>query len=277
MEKMRVTAVPEVRASAICSMFLYAGASRSFHDAGSLTPLSLMNLSLDMNTRGSSAMAIHCPSACRKRVGSAAKDGGLYGSNNPSLIPAAKVSTGPPKSTSTRGLFFSAMMRASASPDEKRTKLTLMPVAFSNSSNMGRAQFSAQIEETFSVSAAMAGAGTSCTHSASPNNGRAAMARTARCSKRRVIIIGNPPLDVRAAILFLEQNAVWWNALSHGTDSCGLRQIALIQESQTRSTHLRSLLAYVLQRALAHVAFRHGRLRVGRCHAAPVEQNGNLV
>ena len=34
----------------------------------------------------------------------------------------------------------------SASPDEKRTKLTLMPVAFSNSSNIGRAQFSGQIE-----------------------------------------------------------------------------------------------------------------------------------
>ena len=64
----------------------------------------------------------------------------------PSLMSAAKVSTGPPKSTSTRGLFFSAMTRARASPDEKRTKLTLIPVAFSNSSNMGRAQFSGQIE-----------------------------------------------------------------------------------------------------------------------------------
>ena len=61
-------------------------------------------------------------------------------------MPAAKVSTGPPNSTSTCGLFFSAMTRASASPDEKRTKLTLMPVAFSNSSNIGRAQFSGQIE-----------------------------------------------------------------------------------------------------------------------------------
>src|ERR1700682_6449754 len=277
MEKMRVTAVPEVRASAICSMFLYAGASRSFHDAGSLTPLSLMNLSLDMNTRGSSAMAIHCPSACRKRGGSAAKEGGLYGSNNPSLIPAAKVSTGPPKSTSTRGLFFSAMMRASASPDEKRTKLTLMPVAFSNSSNMGRAQFSAQIEETFSVSAAMAGAGTSCAHSASPNNGRAAMARAARCSKRRVMIIGNPPLDVRAASLFLGRIAVWWNAV--------VRRYRLVWAASNRvdprppnTKYASSLSAGVrLQRALAHVAFRHGRLRVGRCHAAPVEQNGNLV
>jgi hypothetical protein len=44
------------------------------------------------------------------------------------------------------GLFFSAITRASASPDEKRTKLTLTPVAFSNSSNIGRAQFSGQIE-----------------------------------------------------------------------------------------------------------------------------------
>jgi hypothetical protein len=43
-------------------------------------------------------------------------------------------------------LFFSAITRASASPEEKRTKLTLMPVAFSNSSNIGRAQFSGQIE-----------------------------------------------------------------------------------------------------------------------------------
>ena len=91
-------------------------------------------------------MAIHWPSACLKRGGSVAKDGGLYGSNTPSPMPAANVSTGPPNSTSTRGLFFSAMTRASASPDEKRTKLTLMPVAFSNSSNIGRAQFSGQIE-----------------------------------------------------------------------------------------------------------------------------------
>ena len=59
---------------------------------------------------------------------------------------AANVSTGPPNSTSTRGLFFSAITRASASPDENRTKLTLMPLAFSNSSNIGRAQFSGQIE-----------------------------------------------------------------------------------------------------------------------------------
>ena len=99
-----------------------------------------------MKTNGSSAMATHCPSGCLKRAGSAAKVGGLYGSKIPSLMPAAKVSTGPPKSTSTRGLFFSAITRASASPEEKRTKLTLMPVALSNSSNMGRAQFSGQIE-----------------------------------------------------------------------------------------------------------------------------------
>jgi ABC-type Fe3+ transport system permease subunit len=46
----------------------------------------------------------------------------------------------------TRGLFFSAITRASASPEEKRTKFTLMPEAFSNSSNIGRAQFSGQIE-----------------------------------------------------------------------------------------------------------------------------------
>jgi len=75
-----------------------------------------------------------------------AKDGGLYDSNTPSATPAAYVSTGPPNSTSTRGLFFSAITRASASPDEKRTKLTLMPLAFSNSSNIGFAQFSGQIE-----------------------------------------------------------------------------------------------------------------------------------
>ena len=100
-----------------------------------------------MNTSGSSAIATHWPSACRKRARQLARsDGGLYGSNTPSAMPAANVSTGPPNSTSTRGLFFSAITRASASPDEKRTKLTLMPVAFSNSSNIGRAQFSGQIE-----------------------------------------------------------------------------------------------------------------------------------
>ena len=99
-----------------------------------------------MNTSGSSAIAVHWPSAWRNRAGSRAADGGLYASNTPSEMPAAKVSTGPPNSTSTRGLFFSAMTRASASPEEKRTKLTLMPVAFSNSSNIGRAQFSGQIE-----------------------------------------------------------------------------------------------------------------------------------
>ena len=66
---MRVTAVPEVRASAICSMFLYGGASRSFHDAGALRLFSFRNLSLVMNTSGSSAMATHWPSACWKRGG----------------------------------------------------------------------------------------------------------------------------------------------------------------------------------------------------------------
>ena len=64
----------------------------------------------------------------------------------PSFSPAAKVSTGPPNSTSTRGLFFSAITRARASPEENRTKFTWIPVAFSNSSNIGLAQFSGQIE-----------------------------------------------------------------------------------------------------------------------------------
>jgi hypothetical protein len=127
-------------------MFLYAGLRRSFHDAGGSSPFSLRNFAFDMNTSGSSAIAIHWPSAWRKRGGSFANDGGLYDSNTPSEMPAANVSTGPPKSTSTRGLFFSAITRASASPEEKRTKLTLRPVAFSNSSNIGRAQFSGQIE-----------------------------------------------------------------------------------------------------------------------------------
>src|SRR5512143_4062559 len=71
-------------------------------------------------------------------------------------MPALKVSTGPPNRTSIWGLFFSAITRARASPEEKRTKLTLMPVAFSNSSNMGRAQFSGQMEYALSVLSAAA-------------------------------------------------------------------------------------------------------------------------
>src|SRR5450759_5554788 len=87
----------------------------------------------------------------------------------------------------------------------------------------------------------MAGAGTSCTHSASPNNGRAAMARAARCSKRRVMIIGNPPWDGRAASLFLCETQSDGTQLSHGTDSCGLRQIASNPHRRTLNTlHLRS-------------------------------------
>jgi hypothetical protein len=50
-----------------------------------------------------------------------------------------KVSTGPPNNTSTRGLLFSAISRASASPEEKRMNFTLMPLAFSKASNIGRA------------------------------------------------------------------------------------------------------------------------------------------
>src|SRR5450759_354296 len=129
----------------------------------------------------------------------------------------------------------------------------------------------------------MAGAGTSCTHSASPNNGRAAMARAARCSKRRVMIIGNPPLDVRAASLFLCETQSDGTQLSRGTDSCGLRQIASIPDRQTLNTlHLRSCWrddrgCGLLQRALADVTFGHRSLRVGRCQAAAVEQHGNLV
>ena len=46
---------------------------------------SFRNLSLVMNTSGSSAIAVHWPSACLKRAGSLAKDGDLYGSKMPSL------------------------------------------------------------------------------------------------------------------------------------------------------------------------------------------------
>jgi len=38
------------------------------------------------------------------------------------------------------------MTRATASPEEKRTKLTLIPVACSNSYSKSRAQFSGQME-----------------------------------------------------------------------------------------------------------------------------------
>src|SRR5262247_886199 len=102
-------------------------------------------------------------------------------------MPAAKVSTGPPKSTSRRGLFFSALTRASASPDEKRTKLTLIPVAFSNSSNIGRAQFSGQIEYAFRVSAASAAGTAPGRQIAIETNDASAAMRTAAVSRTKVM------------------------------------------------------------------------------------------
>ena len=57
----------------------------------------------------------------------------------PWVWPAVNVSTGPPNSTSICGLFFSAVTRASASPEEKRMNFTRMPEAFSNASIIGRA------------------------------------------------------------------------------------------------------------------------------------------
>ena len=54
-----------------------AASSRSFHDAGGFRLCSFRNLSLVMNTSGSSAIAIHWPSACLKRAGSLANDGRL--------------------------------------------------------------------------------------------------------------------------------------------------------------------------------------------------------
>src|SRR6478735_2901192 len=172
-------------------MFLQGAASRSFHDAGAFRLFSFRNLLLVMNTSGSSAIAVHMPSPCLKRGRSLSNDGGLYPSNTPSLIPAANVSTGPPNSTSTCGLPFSAMIRVNASPDEKRTKLTLMPVAFSNSSNIGRAQFSGQIEYALSVSAACADSGAVAAISSIDST---AGPRASQCRKRRTIIMVPPSI-----------------------------------------------------------------------------------
>ena len=76
---MRVTAVPDVRASAICSMFLYAGASRSFHDAGALQVVLLQELVVGHEHERIVGDRHPLPSACLKRAGSLSNDGGLYG------------------------------------------------------------------------------------------------------------------------------------------------------------------------------------------------------
>ena len=205
---MRVTAVPEVRASAICSMFLYAGASRSFHDAGALRPFSLMNLSLDMNTSGSSAMAIHCPSACRKR-GRKRREGGRLVRLEQSLVDPG--SEGFHRSAEehihTRIVLFgndAGERLAGREADEvdldagrllefleHRPRPVLGPDRI-DIQRVGRD----------------GGVGTSCANSASPNNGRAAMARAARCSKRLLMIIGKSSVGRSRCDSVLEQNAV---------------------------------------------------------------------
>ena len=110
-----------------------------------------------MNTSGSSAIATHCPSGwleARRQLGEGRRlvrlEHALGDAGGERLDRAAEQHV-------DARIVLSAITRASASPDEKRTKLTLMPVAFSNSSNIGRAQFSGQIEYAFNVSAATAG------------------------------------------------------------------------------------------------------------------------
>jgi hypothetical protein len=56
-----------------------------------------------------------------------------------------KVSAGPPNSTSTCGLPFSATTRARASPEEKRRKLTLTPVSLVKAANTAEEYFSGQM------------------------------------------------------------------------------------------------------------------------------------
>ena len=66
-----------------------------------------------------------------------------------------------------------------------------MPLAFSNSSNIGRAQFSGQIEYTLSVSAARTGAPLK---SATRASATAAVAWTSRRTLRGTTIMVIPPL-----------------------------------------------------------------------------------
>jgi hypothetical protein len=68
-----------------------------------------------------------------------------------------------------------------------------MPLAFSNSSNIGRAQFSGQIEYTLSVSAARTGAPLK---SATSTSATAAIAWTSRGTLRGTPIMVIPPLTV---------------------------------------------------------------------------------
>ncbi len=52
----------------------------------------------------------------------------LYGSMIPASFAAAKPSPGAPQMTSARGLFFSAVARATSSPVDSRMKLICTPV-----------------------------------------------------------------------------------------------------------------------------------------------------
>ena len=47
---MRVSAVPDVRASAVWIWPLNAGSSRSFHDVGGFSPFSFRSFAFDMKT-----------------------------------------------------------------------------------------------------------------------------------------------------------------------------------------------------------------------------------
>ena len=143
--KIRDTAVPDVRASAMRSPFLYAGCSKSCQDAGAARPFFFRNDALNMKQIGSIATPVQYPSGSRYFAGMASAPFGTYASKTPSFFPATNASAMPPKKTSTCGLSFSPMIRARTSPDEKRRCRTWIPVSFVNALKTSVAYRSDQI------------------------------------------------------------------------------------------------------------------------------------
>src|SRR5947209_19845255 len=151
MDRIRVSAVPDVRASAVWIWPLYAGSRRSIHDAGGLRFFSLSSFALDMKISVFLATPVKYPSRSLSSAGIRSQVGGRYGSRSPASFAAAKPSPGAPQMTSARGLFFSPVARATSSPVERRMKLTCTPVFAVYALKIGWDNDSGQAVYTFSV------------------------------------------------------------------------------------------------------------------------------
>src|SRR3989442_8563796 len=120
MDRIRVSAVPDVRASAVWIWPLYAGSRSSIHDAGGLRFFSLSSFALDMKISVFLATPVKYPSRSLSSAGIRSQVGGRYGSLTPASFPAAEPAPAAPPVTAGRAVFCSLVPRDTTPPVERR-------------------------------------------------------------------------------------------------------------------------------------------------------------